>query len=412
MNPYEVILACQKTQGTKAKKQILADNKSDILKKVLSYALDPYVTYGVKKYDFSEPIGHEEGFEYNINHMYALLLALQARRLTGNAAHNEILNVSAHLNEQQQYVLTRILEKDLRCGLAVKSVNAVFPGLIPMFEVQLAHPINWDKVEYPCLVEKKLDGLRCFAFVVNREVSYYSRNGKVFENFGCFDKELVVISGGKNMVFDGEVIGDSGNSFKGVTTKVRKKGGVDSSELRYHVFDVLSLVDFRKQKCTVTQIDRTNELKEMFSVAEDRETANVKLVMGKVCSDEKGIQAYYEACVAKGLEGVIVKNLKAPYQYKRTYDWGKIKPTDTLDLVIKKCVEGKGKYEGMLGALVVDNDGTEVNVGGGFSDEQRAVFWKNRKKMAGKIIEVKYDSVTEGGSLRFPRFVRERTDKE
>ena len=65
---------------------------------------------------------------------------------------------------------------------------------------------------------------------------------------------------------------------------------------------------------------------------------------------------------------------------------------------------------------MVDFKGNEVNVGTGFSDEQRATFWNDRDNLVGKLCEVKYkevssDKKTGDESLQFPVFVGIRDDK-
>jgi DNA ligase-1 len=53
-----------------------------------------------------------------------------------------------------------------------------------------------------------------------------------------------------------------------------------------------------------------------------------------------------------------------------------------------------------------------VNVGSGFSDSNRSDFWDSRDSLAGQIVEVRADAVTQNQdgtySLRFPRFLRFR----
>jgi DNA ligase-1 len=72
-----------------------------------------------------------------------------------------------------------------------------------------------------------------------------------------------------------------------------------------------------------------------------------------------------------------------------------------------------------LGALVCQgtDDGKliNVNVGSGFSDDQRAEFYSNQFDVIGETVEVLCDAVSQNQdgsySLRFPRFVRFRDDK-
>ena len=76
--------------------------------------------------------------------------------------------------------------------------------------------------------------------------------------------------------------------------------------------------------------------------------------------------------------------------------------------------EGSGKYEGILGAIIIDFNGVEVNVGGGFSDEQRVDLWKmyHEGTLVGKVVEVWFHEVTPDKSMRHPRFKWFREDKD
>ena len=60
------------------------------------------------------------------------------------------------------------------------------------------------------------------------------------------------------------------------------------------------------------------------------------------------------------------------------------------------------------------DDGKEiqVNVGSGFSDDDRQTFWNSHDTVIGHLVEVRADAVTQNQdgtfSLRFPRFLRFR----
>jgi DNA ligase-1 len=80
--------------------------------------------------------------------------------------------------------------------------------------------------------------------------------------------------------------------------------------------------------------------------------------------------------------------------------------------------EGTGRNLGKLGALICEgeDDGKKimVNVGSGFTDDQRADYWTGKEAMVGQIVEVRADAATisqdsaDTYSLRFPRFLRFR----
>jgi DNA ligase 1 len=71
---------------------------------------------------------------------------------------------------------------------------------------------------------------------------------------------------------------------------------------------------------------------------------------------------------------------------------------------------------GRLGAFVCSgqDDGKQitVNVGSGFSDDNRIEFWASRDSLVGQVVEVRADAITQNQdgtySLRFPRFLRFR----
>ena len=129
------------------------------------------------------------------------------------------------------------------------------------------------------------------------------------------------------------------------------------------------------------------------------------------------VEKLFEEALAKGEEGVIAKNLKAMWEPKRSFNLCKFKAEETADLEVLEWVEGEGKYQGKLGALLcATSDGkVKVSVGSGFSDEQRAHI--HPKEVVGKIVEVMYNArITKKGggedSLYLPRFLKFRMDKD
>lgn len=81
----------------------------------------------------------------------------------------------------------------------------------------------------------------------------------------------------------------------------------------------------------------------------------------------------------------------------------------TEEFTVIGMIEGKGKFSGMLGALTVDVDGVSVDIGSGFTDEQRDWLW-NSCDPVGSLVEIKYQEKTKDGSLRFPVFLKFRND--
>jgi DNA ligase-1 len=112
----------------------------------------------------------------------------------------------------------------------------------------------------------------------------------------------------------------------------------------------------------------------------------------------------------------MIKDIDAKYECKRSASWLKMKPFIEVSLEVTDVEEGTGRNAGRLGALVCsgqdDGKSITVNVGSGFSDSDRTEFWDGRDSLAGQIVEVRADAVTQNQdgtySLRFPRFLRFR----
>jgi DNA ligase-1 len=412
LQPSAVLKECSATTSTVAKAQVLAANATEELKKILNYALDPFKVYGIKQFEFAKPDGGDEKPTI-YPEMFKLLEKFMRREITGDAARNEIKELSRSMTEHEQDIFFKILKKDLKCGVAEGIVNKTFPKLIPEFEIQLAQPSKFLKrVRYPCLVQAKYDGVRVVALTEPKEndVTYYSRNGKQFMNFSCFNKELLQLSNREPKMFDGEVIGPRGDDFRGIMQQCRRKFDVEPKGLNFNVFDWMPMHHFVRQNTSLTQTNRTSYLDELRTITQ-LESQRVFIVVGVKCYNEEQLMAYYDQCVTEGYEGVIIKDLDGEYEFKRSVSWIKMKPSDTIDLKVTDIQEGKGKYAGKLGAFIVDREGVTINVGSGLKDDERVSLEEAHKLYIGKTIEIEFDSITPDKSLRFPRFKCLREDK-
>lgn len=131
---------------------------------------------------------------------------------------------------------------------------------------------------------------------------------------------------------------------------------------------------------------------------------------------ELQFKQYNKEAIESGFEGIMIKDVDAIYECKRSVSWLKQKPFIEVSLEVSDVEEGTGKNVGRLGALVcsgVDDGKTIiVNCGSGFSDDNRIEFWSNRDNLHRQIVEVRADAVTQNQdgtySLRFPRFLRFR----
>lgn len=113
-----------------------------------------------------------------------------------------------------------------------------------------------------------------------------------------------------------------------------------------------------------------------------------------------------------GYEGIMIKDMLATYKFGRGYGVMKYKAFFDIDAKIERLNEGEGKYTGSLGSVTINLNGTEIQIGSGFSDDLRDSIWAAPDDFIGRMIEVRYQEKTPDGSLRFPTFVCFRNDRD
>ena len=382
----------------------------------VTMALDAMVTFGVKQV----PEATEDGQGLAWDVFKDLADKLQSRKLTGNAARDAIdLCMQIATKNQWNDWYRRILIKDLRCGVSEKTVNKVVPGCVPVFTCQLAHDSanHEKKMTGVKQIEIKLDGVRVITIIQGNKVEMFSRNGKQFHNFGHIIAELEAVIKDYPvpypLVLDGEVM--SAN-FQDLMKQVHRKDTVQNSDAVLHLFDTIPLGCFKNGVWDKPQSFRSEITKHWVEDHKDVLKHVQALEWETVDLDTpEGNKRFVElnkAAVDGGYEGVMIKDINAPYECKRSHAWLKAKPFIEVTLSITELEEGTGRNEGRLGAFVCagQDDGKDirVNVGSGFSDEQRSTFWTDRNALVDQLVEVRADAVTQNQdgtySLRFPRF--------
>lgn len=124
------------------------------------------------------------------------------------------------------------------------------------------------------------------------------------------------------------------------------------------------------------------------------------------------VERMYRFYLTLGLEGIVLKTPYHLYQDGRSWDWVRMKPFQTVDVIVEDRYEGTGKHAGRLGGFIVRNPSTGVlsKVGGGFSDKERYFFWTHFESYRGRTCEITFQRATKLGRYRHPNFIRFRTD--
>ncbi|MBR9885517.1 MAG: DNA ligase [Oceanospirillales bacterium] len=103
-----------------------------------------------------------------------------------------------------------------------------------------------------------------------------------------------------------------------------------------------------------------------------------------------------------GGEGLMLMHGSAHYIHGRSELLLKYKGYEDAEAVVVGYTEGKGKYDGMTGALIVETkSGVRFRIGSGLSDEERI-----SPPPLGSTITYRYNGLTAHGKPRFARFMR------
>ncbi|WP_334083657.1 DNA ligase [Helicobacter typhlonius] len=162
------------------------------------------------------------------------------------------------------------------------------------------------------------------------------------------------------------------------------------TELKYYVFDV--------PFASGGLMERLNILKQYL---ESHPHNFIEIIPQTPLESLDSVYTRLESITQNGGEGLVIRSALAPYESKRSKNAFKLKKSKDAECEVVAHTEGKGKYSGMLGALVCRYNGTSFKIGSGLSDETR----RNPPKI-GTIITFKYQSLTPRGIPRFPVFWR------
>ena len=407
------------------KREALANNI--VLFEGIRLALDNLTTFGVKKVpSHSGPDG--QGLPWAA--FLELAQLLYTRQLTGNDAKDAVeLALSASTGAEWNDWYRRILIKDLRCGISEVTINKIANKInkdytINTFSCMLAHDgANHEKkIQGKKLLEPKLDGVRVLTIINmdNRTVTQYTRNGKLLENFSHITAALEanIDDFERSMVLDGEMVS---TSFQALMKQVHRKDDVKANDAVLMLFDILPLSEFQTGKSVLGQ-RRRSKLLESFQPVFDK-CGNIGVVPQQEVdlneyAGELLFKEYNKDAIDAGYEGIMIKDVDAKYECKRSASWLKQKPFIEVSLTVTAVEEGTGRNQGKLGALVCEgvDDGKRivVNVGSGFTDLDRDEYWSGKEAMLGQVVEVRADAITQNQdsedaySLRFPRFLRFR----
>lgn len=405
MNELDILEQLERLKGMTDKKFVLSRNvEHKEFNELVTYALSFAKKFYVKKFEIPSPAS--ESVSQSHRKFIDLLDVLSSRKITGNAAIQAVELFLSQCTEKQQKWYTRVLKKDLRCGISVKTATSAGFN-IPVFDVMLAtdghkcKKIN-EIIAKGVYASPKLDGYRCIAIKSGDEVSLYSRNGTQYDNFPAIVKLLEGFGG--DFILDGEIMSDDFQAMQ--KSAFASKRGTSVGDVKYHVFDIIPVDEWESENFVTPKADRIVLLEDFFK---NKNHASLVEVKNFLVDDLDAIHELETDFIDMGYEGAMVVPNIPYYKGRKSNCLMKFKRMETMDVRVIDVYEGTGKNEGKLGGLrVVQDNGEICDVGTGFTDQDREWIWNNPTEVVDRIAEIQYQEMTKDAIMRFPIFLRWR----
>ena len=423
------------TESSKTKKMEILKKNSDnnTFKIFLSFMYDDTVTTGLSKKSIDNNIcANEKYTEIKLN---SPLNVMEFIKENNTGSNQVIFTVQSYLNklEDDDYSewLKYVFAKEYKCGITANTINKIFPSLIHEFKVQLAFSFEKyvDKIKGKFYITQKLDGHRtiCVIDKPNDSVKFLTRKGHRIYGLNEIENDIrrtfmKTLKRDAVVVLDGEITVSKKCLPKDIfseTSKIIRKDG-DKVGLQFNIFDMLLHEDFLAGKSKQEYSARREALDSLMFIYLLNTEPLVKYIVHVPVlyqgTDKDEIAKWSDWATQQGHEGIMLNTADGFYETKRNSGLLKVKKFHNADVLCTGLFEGTGKYAGTLGGITIDYKFNKVNVGSGFTDEERDYYWKNQDEIIGKIIDVQFFEETtndknDGISLRFPTIKSVRTDK-
>lgn len=237
-------------------------------------------------------------------------------------------------------------------------------------------------------ISEKFDGVR--GIWDGKEM--FSKNGKKLAIPPCFAEKLAILELKDGEFVEGELWADYGK-FAEVSSLARRKNPTcaEFESVKYLIFNA--------------QLNESSDflanLSKIQSILESHKTPQIRTITQHKFSSSKELQNFFDAVVAKGGEGVILRDSHTAFKLKAQHD---------AECKIIDYTRGKGRLSGKVGAIVCESladknagikNGIIFRIGSGLSDEMRT----NPPKI-GTIITYKFSGVSKNSVPLHTRFWR------
>lgn len=403
-----IIKELEHISSSKAKEHCIranADNNTFV--KILKYTYND-MQYGIKKTTINK-MEFLPDEDYRWSYIWDMFEDLAKSNINNDLILKVSNTIGYFTDESIRDLLIRVLLKDLRIGMNVKSINKAIPNLIPQHQIMLASKFEGDLKGKKVSMSLKMDGIRNSVLIQEGEIKHISRQGKVVNGLNEINKALKQFDL-EGYFIDGELIRknidnlSSDDNFR-LTTKIVNSKSSDKKGLEFVVFDIVPIEDYYIGKSVIPYKERLELMEEL--IGEGNEFIRLVPKFG-ITDNVEEIYNQLEKVIADNQEGLILNTLNGNYGFgKRSKEILKVKKFEDADVLVTDILEGEGRLEGKLGKIEIQfkyKGKIHTNyIGSGFDDNEREYYWEHKEELIGKVITIKYFELSknEKGGIGF-----------
>jgi DNA ligase-1 len=263
----------------------------------------------------------------------------------------------------------------------------------PFIKPMLAQKFNPLKATYPLFIQPKYNGIRALwrpdrSTFQSRDCHFWSP-----EILPHLFTELTR----HKYPFDGELY-CHGMSLQQINSRVAVKRVAphdDVRSIKYYIFDIPVMESMYRRAMAL------DKLREIFSGCPHIVIAPTILINSHI-----ECEYYYKMFREQEYEGAMLRDPNAVYGFEhhcgnKENRWKcllKKKETQDIEATVVGCVEGNGKYTGMLGAFELElENGVQFTAGSGLTDNQRMIYWERQSDLIGVQVKIEMEMLSDDG---------------
>lgn len=248
-------------------------------------------------------------------------------------------------------------------------------------------------INFPCFIQPKVNGVRCFVKLVNGKPVLFSKKGLVYNipqvSDWFIDHPEVFTMYSDDVIYDGELY-IKGESLQNIASAV-KAYKMETMAVKLHIFDI-----------AVEDQTQANRFARLYSVESKEAFGNpdfspVVLVPTKRCVNDERAQILTDMYISEGYEGAIFRDLEGVYEFgKRPATITKLKRLEDAEFLITGIIpQEKDDSIGMFECVTPEGNPFKVNPKGDTAYKRSLL--EDPSSFIGKLLTIFFYEYTDDG---------------